>query len=364
MLVRASAVDQLKPSRGPTLLVSRCRGPVHKRRHDRIQLVDAADVVHVGVDFVADAEIQREARIDAPVVLGVAGEVHVVGVGNHQILIRLAAPKRDGKQQVVVVDLAVAVAVERREVLDEFDSPVAEDAQIELRAHALHLTAELPLMGAALQRQRVGELPARLRRALRHTERRSAQQARERQLNARRDRRDGVVEVAEADAEVVDARATTARCVHDPSTRVQSISRLLPLRRRTDRPVERAASPHRLPAGRSSGRSRLDRPRHASPHAACRAGRRAAPAQTSAGSIVAAVSRVPTSTPPSWFLTSSDPNPKRLCRRSGPPSVNEACCRSNGGSPAALAIEGRRAAPASADRAGRQRAGSMHDVAA
>ena len=91
--------------------------------------------------------------MDAPVVLGVSGQMHVVSVGNHQILSGWPLRKRHGKQQVVVVDAPVAVAIEGREVFDQFDPAVAEHAEIELGVHALDLPAKLPLMRASHERE-------------------------------------------------------------------------------------------------------------------------------------------------------------------------------------------------------------------
>ena len=88
-----------------------------ERLHDRIDLVVAGDVLDVGVQLVPQPEVDREVRAHAPVVLDEERRVRVVGVGNLQVLIRLAAAERHRKQQVVVVHLAVAVGVEGREVL-------------------------------------------------------------------------------------------------------------------------------------------------------------------------------------------------------------------------------------------------------
>ena len=185
MLVRASWVDQLKPILGAQLLVSRCRGSVTKSDDDRIQLVHAADVVHVGIELVAHAEVQRQLRMHSPVVLDEAGQVDVVGIRNHQILIGLAAAQRHREQQIVVVDPAVAVVIERGKVLDQLDAAVAEHSEVELCVHPLQLPAELPLMRSPHQRERIGELPSLLRRPLRHAEGRPRLDARKRQLHAR-----------------------------------------------------------------------------------------------------------------------------------------------------------------------------------
>ena len=175
-----------------------------KRQHDRVELVDAALIVDLGVDLVAQAEIQLQPVRDCPVVLNEAGDVRVVGVGLDQRLIGLAAAERDGEQQVVVVDDAVAVVIERGEVLDELDAALLEDAEPELRVDALHLAAEPEAVGAADERGAVRDLQARLARLLRHAKRRAILHARERQLRRRRHRQRLVEERADAAAQRVD----------------------------------------------------------------------------------------------------------------------------------------------------------------
>jgi hypothetical protein len=128
----------------------------------------------------------------------------VVGVRDDEIAVGPAAPQRDGEQQVIVGDLAVAVAIESREVFDELDPSLAEHAQIEVRVHALDLAAEFPVVRAAHERQRVGDLPSILPGSLRYSKRRPGGQAGERELDARFYRDDIVVEAAVADAQRVD----------------------------------------------------------------------------------------------------------------------------------------------------------------
>ena len=69
--------------------------------------------------------------------------MHVVGVRHDQSLVGLAAAQRDRKQQIVVVDAAVAGVVERREVLHQLDAALLEHAQPEFGVDALDLAAEL-----------------------------------------------------------------------------------------------------------------------------------------------------------------------------------------------------------------------------
>ena len=85
----------------------------------------------------------RELGVDAPVVLYEAGEVGVVLVVQVETLVGLVAPERDGEKEVVVVHAPVAVQVELREILDELDPPLAEDAEAEIRRDLLVLGAHL-----------------------------------------------------------------------------------------------------------------------------------------------------------------------------------------------------------------------------
>ncbi len=75
--------------------------------------------------------------------------MHVVRVRQEEILVRLAAAQRHLEQQVVVVDDAVAVAIEGGKVLEQLDPAVAEDAQIERRVDPLDLAAQLELVRPA-----------------------------------------------------------------------------------------------------------------------------------------------------------------------------------------------------------------------
>ena len=167
--------------------------------------------------------------------------MHVVGVGNHEVLIGLAAAQRHREQQIVVVHPAVAVAVEGRKVLDELDPPVSKDAEIELGADALNLTADLELMGAALPAtaprtscQRVCVVPCGTRKD-EPPSRLGNVSCTPGCTGAMR-----VVEIAEADAEA----SLSARGDSTPrprsENRVQAVSGLLALRRRANRSIERA----------------------------------------------------------------------------------------------------------------------------
>ena len=105
-----------------------------ERKHERVDVAgEAADVLHVRVEFVAEARVERESWAYAPVVLKERGDVRVVRVGDTQGACGDAASERDGEEQIVVVNVTVAVAVEVREVFDEFDAALLEDAETEAR---------------------------------------------------------------------------------------------------------------------------------------------------------------------------------------------------------------------------------------
>ena len=152
--------------RGPKLLQSRVARAL-RGTAATIGLISsyAADVLDVGVDLVAQPEIQRQVGADAPVVLDEQRDVVVVGVRQDQRLVGLAAAQRHREQQVVVVHLAVAVVIEGREVLDQLDAAVAEDAEVERarrRAATRRRRAGCARRGRASTR--VGQLEALLRR--------------------------------------------------------------------------------------------------------------------------------------------------------------------------------------------------------
>src|SRR6185369_17586473 len=110
----------------------------------------------------------------------------------------------DGKQQIVIVDTAVAVAIKIGKVFDHLDAALLKNFQIEIRLDALHFAANVESMIAVHGGVRVGELEAPLLRLLRHTERRTVLNTRKRQLWTRRDRQRVVAKSAEAEREIVD----------------------------------------------------------------------------------------------------------------------------------------------------------------
>ena len=127
--------------RGPRLFLSRLALANEKGRDDRVDLVVAADVLDVGVELVAQADIERQIGPEAPVVLHEHRHVVVVRAVDDKRLIGLSAAQRDREQQIAIVDAAVAVVVESGEVLDEFDAPLAEHAEVETAMDLLPLAA-------------------------------------------------------------------------------------------------------------------------------------------------------------------------------------------------------------------------------
>ena len=74
------------------------------------------------------------------------------------------------KEQIVVIDFAVAVAIEVRKVFDHFNASRLEYSQIKISIDALNLDAKIYGVIAANHRERVAEQQAPLFRSLRHAE--------------------------------------------------------------------------------------------------------------------------------------------------------------------------------------------------
>ena len=74
--------------------------------------------------------------------MNVGRVVGIVGVGQHERLVRFAAPQGDCEQQVVVVDAAVAIVIESCKILHELDSTLAKHAEAELAVDPFEDTAE------------------------------------------------------------------------------------------------------------------------------------------------------------------------------------------------------------------------------
>ena len=112
--------------------------------------------------------------------------------------------EREGKQQIIVIDAAIKVAIEIGKVFDHFNAALLKDFQIEIRLHALNLTTGGESMVAANHRQRIAELETALLRLLRHTKRSAVLDARESELRTRRHRQCVVDKVTEAEVEIID----------------------------------------------------------------------------------------------------------------------------------------------------------------
>src|ERR1041385_2189346 len=139
----------------------------------------------------------------APIVLKERGEVSVVSVGQYQRAIRNTAAQSNCKQQIVVVNAAVAVPIEIRKVCNQLDATLLKNFQIEIRLNALNLAAEIEHVLAAHHRERIAKLKTTLFRLLRHAERRAVLNARKRELWSNSDRQRVVAKSAEAEVELV-----------------------------------------------------------------------------------------------------------------------------------------------------------------
>ncbi len=147
----------------------------------------------------------------------------------------MTAAERDREQQIVVVDAAVAIVIERREILDQLDAALLEHAKVEQRVDAFDRAADSKRVRPTDERRVLGNLQAGLIRLLRHPERRTVLNARKRVLRERRHRLRVVVVRADAHLQVVDSRRSAAR----PRTEHAVVTVLcgLPLRLGPDRPL-------------------------------------------------------------------------------------------------------------------------------
>ena len=109
---------------------------------NRIDLVVVADVVDVGIDFVAHAKIERELAVDVPVVLNVSGNEVVVGVGEYERLVGRATANGHSEEQILVIHDTIVIVVEVGEILHRHDPAVLKNTEVELVEHALKLAAK------------------------------------------------------------------------------------------------------------------------------------------------------------------------------------------------------------------------------
>ncbi len=109
--------------------------------------------------------------MNPPVVLDEARKVSTIRVWNKEWLSGLAAAQRDREEQIVIIDLAVAVAIEVWKVFDHFNASCLEHSQIKIRIDALNLAAQVQSMIASDDRDCVAKLEAALLGTLGHAER-------------------------------------------------------------------------------------------------------------------------------------------------------------------------------------------------
>src|SRR5262249_2723535 len=145
----------------------------------------------------------------------------------------LAASQRDSEEQVVVVDHAITVVIERCKVLDVLDAALLKDPESELGVDALKLAAEPDAVSTANERGAVGDLEARLERFLWHSKRVAVHDAGERLLWRGCHRQRLVEECADAAAQRVDEVAARGGRP-GPEDSVVAIHAVLSLGRRAD----------------------------------------------------------------------------------------------------------------------------------
>ena len=155
-------------TRPPVFVIAVARAGV-KGLNNRVAVAIPAQVVEVGVHFPAQAGIDGEIGPHLPVVLNEERDVFVVIIGQVERALRSGTAQRHGKQQIVVVDHAILVAVEVREILDGHDVALAEDAEVEVGINGLELAAEAELVGVARPGEHVIALQTELFGALRYT---------------------------------------------------------------------------------------------------------------------------------------------------------------------------------------------------
>ena len=126
-----AAGSPVEPDTRPRLFMSRLRSPSRNGRTIGLISSYAADVLDVGVELVAQADIERQIAGGGASRPGRTSRRSCCCASNHERLIRLAAAQRDREQQIAIVDVAVTVVVEVGEVLDELDTALTEHAEVE-----------------------------------------------------------------------------------------------------------------------------------------------------------------------------------------------------------------------------------------
>src|SRR4030095_1111898 len=180
-------------------------------------------------------------RMNAPIVLNKEGEVSVVRVGEEQRAIRRGASERHRKKQVVIIHPAVAIVVEVREVLDQFDASLLKDSEIEIRVNALDLSAKAEEMLSVGPGKRVRQLNPVHARLLRHAERCACLNTRKGKLRPGRYGQSSIDEIVDAESQAVDHIRTDD--VHPVGQkRLVMIAAGMPLGSRADGPDQSGGS--------------------------------------------------------------------------------------------------------------------------
>src|SRR6267142_3104598 len=177
--------------------------------------------------------------MDTPVILDKAREVGAIRVGNKEGLSGLAATQRDREEQVIIIDPAVASAIEVRKVFDHFNAACLKYPQIKICIYALDLAAKGEGVIALDRCERVTELQAPLFGTLWHAERCAVLDAGKRKLRPGIDRLNVVEESAETKVKTIHvARIQYARVVREE--RMGVVGARLSLRSGTDGSIQSA----------------------------------------------------------------------------------------------------------------------------
>src|SRR5262249_3870693 len=88
----------VKPNAWRKIVFVSAARSLEKRENEWIQLIDAADVLHISVEFVSQSEIQREIQMDSPIVLNKTRQIGVVCIREKQRTLGKTAAESHGKQ--------------------------------------------------------------------------------------------------------------------------------------------------------------------------------------------------------------------------------------------------------------------------
>src|SRR5262245_58766867 len=214
---------------------------MEKREDQRVQFVNATDIFDVGIQLIPQADIQSQLRMHSPVILHKARDVGVACIRNQQRFGWLCAAYRDGENQIVIVDSAIAGTIEVWKVFDHFDTALLENSKIEVASNPLNFTAEFPCMIAVNQNKRIAELKSALLGSLGHAKRSPILNAGKRELWPYGHGSDLVVKVAETETEGIKCSAVE-NVVEAREERMCVVPAFLSFRCGTDRTNQRAGS--------------------------------------------------------------------------------------------------------------------------